>query len=484
MRQFENQVQLVKHEVLKEVSRFAFKGTLEENIDIIPLIVDRGPEPRYRCCLHHERAITKERITLAKGGDTSDDNIVVVLDSACDKCLENRYLITETCRGCLAHRCAQSCPVNAISIINNKASIDYGKCIECGKCKDNCPYDAVADVMRPCRRVCPTGAITINELKKAEIDKEKCINCGACVYQCPFGAVQDKSQIVDVIEDLKAKEKNLYAIVAPAFSSQYNYVDLGQVITGIKLLGFKDVIEVALGADMVVKAESEEFIEASSDNKILTSSCCPGFVNYIDVKYPKLKGNVSTTVSPMIATARLIKSMDPKALVVFIGPCIAKKSEVRKYGRENNVDYVLTFEEMAAMIDSMDIDLAFLSPSPLNNASYYGRKFATTGGLSNAITHHIESNGIDLSFNPIKCDGIKECDKALKLAQVNRLDYNFIEGMACVGGCIKGPATMHHGKTDLKRLEDYSSQSIEKTPSDSIRVIDFSDIDLHVGHRK
>lgn len=479
MRQFENQVQLVKHEVMKEVSRFAFKGTLKDNINKIPFIVDKGPEPRYRCCLHHERATTSERVLMALGGNLDNPNIIEVLDSACDKCLENRYVVTETCRGCLAHRCVQSCPVDAISIINNKANIDYNKCIECGKCKSNCPYSAIADVMRPCRRVCPTKAITINKYKKAEIDNDKCINCGSCVYHCPFGAIQDKSQIVDVIDTLTSSSSNTYAILAPAFSSQYNYVELGKVISSLKILGFKDIVEVALGADFVVEHESEEFIECEKDNKTLASSCCPSFVNFIELKHPKLVDNISTVISPMIASSRLIKSIDKDSKVVFIGPCIAKKAEQRRYDADNGVDYVLTFEELAAMISSQEINLKELELSPLNNASYFGRKFAATGGLSAAIKNHIDQNNIEVTFNPIKADGITECDKALKLLTVNRLDNNFIEGMACTGGCIKGPATMHYGKTDLKRLEEYSRQAIESSPSSSLRIFDFANISAH-----
>lgn len=479
MRQFENEVQLVKYQVLKEVARFAFDGTLEKSISKIHRIVDPGPEPRFRCCIYHERAITKERVHMALGGTSIINNIVEVLDSACDKCLENRYIVTETCRGCLAHRCIKSCPVNAMSMINGRAVIDYNKCVECGKCQSSCPYDAIADVMRPCKRVCPTNAISITEYKKAEIDEEKCIQCGACVYHCPFGAIQDKSEIVDVIKNLTNKDSNLYAILAPAFASQYNYVDLGQVITGIKKLGFKDVIEVALGADIVVQAETKEFVENSKEGILTTSSCCPAFVNFIEYKYPKLEKNISTTVSPMIATARLIKYIDKNAKVVFIGPCIAKKTEAERYDRKTNVDFVLTFEEIAAMIDSQDIDLSSLDSSPLNNASKFGRGFASTGGLTGAIENHIKDQEMKADFNPIKCDGISECDKALKLASVNRLNHNFIEGMSCAGGCIKGPVTMHHGKADLKRLDEYSNQAIEKTSAEASRIFPFDKINLH-----
>jgi iron only hydrogenase large subunit-like protein len=166
--------------------------------------------------------------------------------------------------------------------------------------------------------------------KKAVIDNDKCIQCGACVIQCPFGAIMDKSFIVDVIKILDESKKNkdihVYAIIAPAISSQFTYAKIEQVVSGIKKLGFHDVVEVALGADMVALNEAEEFKETVEEKGYVTSSCCPAFVSYIKKYYPQLADKISNTVSPMIATARLIKDIDDKAKVVFIGPCIAKKS--------------------------------------------------------------------------------------------------------------------------------------------------------------
>src|SRR6056297_3374435 len=314
MRKFENQVQLIKYELLKKVSEYAFKGILEENIMDIPKMVNKGPNPRFRCCIYHERAVSAERIQMALGGDKNNPNLVEVLDSACDQCPTNRFTITETCRGCLSHRCATSCPKNAIYVRNQKAHIDYSKCIECGKCKESCPYNSIIDTMRPCQRSCPTNAISINEMKKATISIEDCIQCGACVYQCPFGAIQDKSEIVDVIKELNysssKKNYNVYAIIAPSFSTQFNYVDLEKVVKGLKILGFKDVIEVSLGADLVTIWETEEFKSHIEEHKYMTTSCCPSFVNYVKKKFFDEKNNISTTVSPMIAISQIIKKMD------------------------------------------------------------------------------------------------------------------------------------------------------------------------------
>jgi [FeFe] hydrogenase (group B1/B3) len=476
MRKYDNQVQKIKSEVLKTVAKFSFEGNLMENIYDIPKIVNPGPDERYRCCVYHERAITEERVKMALGGNKSNPNIVEVLETACDKCPVNRFFITEACRGCLAHKCQISCPFDAITIEKGKAKIDQSKCKECGKCKEACPYDSIADVMRPCRRVCPTGAISIDDRKKAVIDFDKCIECGACVYQCPFGAIQDKSEIVKVIDKIIEGKKNVYAIIAPAFATQFNFAKHEEIVAGIKALGFKDVIEVALGADLVVKHESEEFVHYMEEKDFMTSSCCPAFVKFIDIKYPELKENISTTVSPMIATSRLVKSVDKDAVVVFIGPCIAKKRE--KDIMKEDIEYVLTFEELAAMIDAKDIKLDEIGEMPLNNASYFGRKFAASGGVTAAIKNEISSRKLEIDFNPVICNGINECDKALKMGKVKRLDGNFIEGMACSGGCIKGPVTMHHGRQDLKSLETYCEMTVEETPEKSLRVFDLNKINM------
>jgi [FeFe] hydrogenase (group B1/B3) len=475
---FENQVQFVKYEVLREVARYSFEGNLKEKKDFIPLVLNPGPEPRFRCCVYHEREVTKERIHMAQGGNPDNPLIVEILDAACDQCPVQRFTITENCRGCLAHRCEQACPVGAITYIGGKAIMNHSKCIECGRCAKACPYNAISDVKRPCRKACPTGAIEINEDKKAVINPDKCIECGACVYQCPFGAIQDKSEITEIIESLKG-DRPVYAMVAPAFSTQYNSAQLGQIIAGIKALGFKDVIEVALGADLVSIEETKELASHLQSHSVMTSSCCPAFVHYVNHEYPELKDLVSTTVSPMIATSRLIKKIDPKAITVFIGPCVAKKSEKKQRDLLGDTEYVLTFEELSALIDAKGIALEELEPIPLNNASYFGRIFASTGGLTESVKHAAEHLNLDVEIKSLTCDGIKECDKALKLAKFNRQTANFIEGMACVGGCIKGPVTMHHGPKDKKAVESYGKLAMERDQEDALRVFDLQKISLH-----
>ena len=472
MRKFDTKVQHLKYKVLREVAREAWKGTLLENVLDIPKTIIPGKTPTMRCCVYKERAILAERVKIAMGGDKSNPNVIEVIDIACDECPASGYEVTPSCRGCLAHRCEDVCKRDAITFDNNHvAHIDKTKCIQCGACAKVCPYSAIIDRKRPCQIACKVKAISIKDDNTAEIDDEKCIQCGACVYQCPFGAIMDKSYILDAIELIKNSDGNknykVYAIVAPSVSSQFSYAKLGQVITGLKELGFFTVIEVALGADMVAQAESKELAEKG----FLTSSCCPAFVSYVKSAFPALLSHVSHNLSPMATLAKYIKETDEKAKVVFIGPCTAKKAEAQLDEVKPFVDVVLTFEELQALFDSRDIDITALSEGMLDNASYFGRIFARSGGLSDAVAQGLKEQNIDFDLKAVPCDGIEECKKALLLKSKNVLDGNFIEGMACVGGCIGGAGCLTHGPKDKAEVDNYGREAFEKTIGDAISIL-------------
>jgi iron only hydrogenase large subunit-like protein len=282
----------------------------------------------------------------------------------------------------------------------------------------------------------------------------------------------DKSFILDVVDLIKNSRDNtqykLYAVVAPSISSQFSYAKLGQVISGIKQLGFYHVVEAALGADMVADAEARELVEKG----FLTSSCCPAFVDYIHKHFPTLVEKISHNLSPMATIARYIKQTTPGAKVVFIGPCTAKKMEFQKPEVKPYIDSVLTFEELQALIDSRDIDITSLGEDVLDNASYYGRIFARSGGLAAAVKESLEEQGLkDFDFDPISCDGIRECRKALLRASKDALPNNFVEGMACVGGCIGGAGCLTHGKKDRNEVDRYGMQAHEKTIHEAISVL-------------
>ena len=472
MRKFDTKVQHLKYKVLREVARQAWNGTLLENVTDIPKTIVPGNEPTMRCCVYKERAILSERVKLAMGGDRENPNVIEVINIACDECPVGGYEVTNACRGCLAHRCEDVCRRGAISFDDDHvAHIDKSKCVECGMCAKVCPYTAIVGRKRPCQSACKVKAISMDEHKAALIDNSKCISCGACVYQCPFGAIMDKSYILNVIDLLMKSQQGqnyrLYAIVAPSISSQFTYAKLGQVISGLKQLGFHTVVEAALGADMVAQSESNELAEKG----FLTSSCCPAFVTYIKQTFPQLAPYISHNLSPMAMIAKYIKETTPNAKTIFIGPCTAKKMEVKLDTVSPYVDAVLTFEELQALFDSKDLDITSLPEDVLDNASYYGRIFARSGGLSDAVAEALKEQGIEFPLKACSCDGIEECRMALLKKSKNVLDANFIEGMACTGGCIGGAGCLTHGEKNKAEVDKYGREALEKTIADAVSVL-------------
>lgn len=482
MRKFESNVQHVKYNINKELVKSFLNEELDESTPKkIAEAICPGPKPTTRCCIYKERHILEERAKVVMN-PLEGENVIQILRDACDECPVDRFVVTEACRGCLGHKCHEVCPKDAIIILNQRAYINQNLCIECGRCHAVCPFNAISDVQRPCLRSCGAGAIHIGEEKQAFIDEEKCVSCGACVYQCPFGAIIDKSFALDVLQLLKDSQNNekykVYAVVAPAISSQFTDVKIEQVIAGIEKIGFYHAIEAALGADVVSYHEAHEFADTIEQRNWMTTSCCPAFVSYIKKTYPELMDHVSTTVSPMVAAARIIKNLDPDAKVVFIGPCTAKKMEIKQEDIKDAVEYVLTFEELQSILDAMEIDLSQCEEKALDNASYYGRIFARSGGVTDAVKQVIEVAGIKTEFNPVKCDGLDECVKALKVASLGRLKGNFIEGMACKCGCIGGAASLSHGPKDVTQVDKYGQLSKEKNSIEAIRVFDLDSIKL------
>ena len=474
MRIFDTKVQYLKYKVFREIARQAWNDTLTENVLDIPKLIVPGKVPTMRCCVYKERAILAERVKIAMGGDKSNPNVIEVIDIACDECPAAGYEVTGSCRGCLAHRCEDVCRRGAISFDHNHvAHIDKTKCVECGQCAKVCPYTAIINRKRPCQSACKIKAITINEENAASIDDEKCIACGACVYQCPFGAMMDKSFILNVIELLKEGQKNperkVIAVVAPAIASQFSHAKPGQVVAGLKALGFHAVVEAALGADMVAEAESKELVEKG----FLTSSCCPAFVAYVKSAFPELKEHISHNLSPMATIAKRIKEDDANARIVFIGPCTAKKAEAQTEAVKPYVDAVMTFEELQALFDSREIEITELEAADvLDQASYFGRIFGRSGGLAEAVAQGLKEQGMDQDFalKACVCDGIEACKMALLKKSKNALDANFIEGMACTAGCIGGAGCLTHGEKNRAHIDQYGEAATARTITGAINA--------------
>ena len=354
------------------------------------------------------------------------------------------------------------------------AYIDPAKCKECGRCAAACPYNAISDTMRPCLRSCPVDAITMDENKQASIKYERCIGCGACTMDCPFGAISDTSSIVEVIEQLKGK-KQVYAMFAPAIEGQFGTATVGMLKAALKKLGFDDSFEVALGADAVAQHEAHELKEAIQTGRKMTTSCCPAFFTMIKKHFPKLIPNISSTVSPMTATARYVKYLHPHALTVFIGPCIAKKQEIQHV--KDSADYVLTFEELAAMFKAQNVDPMEMADD-VQDGSVYGKGFAQSGGVSGAVMEVLDEEGFEMPVTCRKCMGAKECKKALIAMNAGKMPENIIEGMACPGGCLDGPAAVDTLQKVVKNRSKLLPKADKRTITENVLEHGFDKIKM------
>lgn len=457
---FDTKVQVLKSKVIKEVATLAFNDELLEKVLEVPEKIIPDNKATMRCCVYKERAVLSKRIKLAIGGQPNK-KVIQVIKIACEDCPTGGYEVTSSCRSCLAHRCAEACRRNAISFgQNQKAIIDKSKCIECGACAAVCPYHAIIDFKRPCESSCRLGAIGTGIDNEAEIDYDKCVSCGACSYACPFGAITDRSYVLDAVEILKKGNNPIYALLAPAIAGQFGNLTIEQLTPSLKKLGFSDVLDVASGADAVAELETKELEEKG----FLLSSCCPSFVSYVEKFFPELKQNISKTPSPAMYLASLIKKKNSDAQIIFIGPCTSKKNEYRRSEYKNIIDCVLTFEELYALFESRGIEIdARDSLSELSNySSAYGRGFAVSGGLTAAIAEVIKENAAKLQFNPIICSGLDECRAALLRAKKGVLKENFIEGMACKGGCAYGAGCLTHSDKNTVNVKKYAESSLTK----------------------
>jgi hypothetical protein len=471
----------IKHEVLYEVAKLAYAGRLEDERDDLPYKMVPGPQPAFRCCIYREREVIRQRIRLAEGkapGVEDDGNIVQVINSACEGCPISRFVVTDNCQKCMGKACQSACRFGAISMGRDKSYIDPSKCKECGQCAKACPYNAIADLVRPCMKSCPVDAISVadNGTGIAVIDKDKCIQCGSCIHKCPFGAIGSKTFIVDIIKKMRSDLK-VFAMMAPATIGQFGAdITMASWRTALKKIGFYDVVDVGLGADMTAMSEAKEWLEAKENGKKKTTSCCPAFKKYIEKHFPELKDLISETVSPMCAVSRYIKKKYPGAVTVFIGPCIAKKSESLS-GEKDTADYALTYGEIRAMLRAKGVKLEPEEDTD-DQSSIYGKKFANAGGVTAAVLESMKELGCTEDVSVCKCSGIAECKKALTLLKVGRLPEDFIEGMACEGGCVGGPSRHRAPNVAMRDRNEALSKSTDISIMDNLDKQEAAAVDM------
>lgn len=478
---FEHEARQFKFDVMREVSKRAFEGRLnEDTMDEIANLLIPTNKAEFRCCIYKEKEVIRQRTRMAMGKapvPIEHDNpkqIVRVIEAACDGCSIHKIQVTDNCRKCMAKSCVASCKFDAMKMGPDHAFIDYDKCKECGACANACPFNAIVVTQRPCKKSCPVDAISYDENDLAKIDENKCINCGACQAKCPFGAIEDMSWMVPVIEEIKQKTP-MYAIFAPAIQGQFEEATLPQIKQCIRELGFEEAYEAAIGADAVAWYEKEDAKKHVGEGVKITTSCCPAFVNMAKLHFPTVyEKNVSKMVSPMVAVGRYLKHHHPNHKLVFIGPCVAKKQEVQ----ESCIDYCLTFEEFAAMLVSRNIAPEAVVAKEGDIASAYGRNFAIGGGVSKAVCKALSENN-DQPITAEYADGSEACKKALLLMKVGRFNADILEGMACTGGCVAGPATIENPPKTKMRMNKENETIKDNTIKSTFEKFDFSNIDLH-----
>lgn len=453
---FVNNTLIIRRELMSNLVKMYKNGTLLDEIDRLPVKMrPKNINPRGRCCVHKERAVLKYKIMPILGYSIADEedeltplsayassalnrrkankNILTVVDEACTACVKTNYVVTNLCKGCVGRACYMNCRKDAISFTpNGQAHIDHNKCVNCGICKEACPYHSIVYIPIPCEEVCPVKAIQKDDNGLEHIDESKCIYCGKCINACPFGSIFEVSQVFDIFSAFSRGEE-VVAIMAPSIQSQYAE-SIDGIAETVRKIGFADAIEVAHGAMETTRQEGLELQEKlEHGQQFMTTSCCPSYIELVNKHLPEMKPFVSHTKSPMHYTAEVVKQRYPEAKIAFIGPCVGKRKEVAD---SELVDYVLTFEELDTILEGLEIEM---QPAVVETetAPMAGRGFARAGGVISAIAEYYPQLGV----TPVQVSNINKKNIGLLRSYAKgKAPGNFIEVMACEGGCISGPS--------------------------------------------
>lgn len=392
---------------------------------------------------------------------------------------------------------------------------DFNKCILCRRCVATCKniqgigaIDCVNRGFESC--ISTVGDHSLNDVN--------CTFCGQCIQSCPTGALHEKESLNEVW--LKLKDPDTYVVVQTAPSIRVALgeefgMDIGtnvegKMVTALKRLGFNKVFDTNTGADFTIMEEANEFVERfkENDNLPMFTSCCPGWVRYIEENYPELLPHLSSCKSPHQMFGALIKSyyakkenIDPsKIYVVSVMPCIAKKFERERPEMKNNglydVDNVITTRELSRMIKQANINFEKLEDSkfddPMGEATGAGAIFGTTGGVMEAALRTaqdiltgesldrikfeavrggkgIKKASVTIAGKEIKvvaASGLRNAKKILEEIKQGKSDYQFVEIMACPGGCIMG------GGQPIKSSKVRAEVDVRKLRADSLYSID------------
>lgn len=470
---------LLRRVILTEIVKAFLSDNCAENVGKIPdELVLRKNDYLHRCDGQDEKVAIRDMVMAGLGfavdrqpdsATLTDyankalmrteiaDEVLTLLGSACHKC-NSQIQVTDLCQGCIARPCQYTCKFGAMKMANGRAQIDQSKCKKCRMCIAVCPYHAIAKTVVPCEEACPVGAITKDSMTHiAKIDHDKCIACGKCAAACPFGAIHEVSQLIDLLRQLKAKHE-VIALMAPAIVGQFSG-NIFKLHAALIKLGFTEVFEVALGADITTRKEAAEFTERmQKEEAFMTTSCCAGYNNLVEKHLPEMAKFKSKTETPLFYTAELVRKLYPTAKIVFLSPCVAKRKEIL---RDKYVDYLLTFEELLALLSGYEINVETCEELPFKDlASKQGRNFGVAGGVAAAV------QSLNKKVKPHVVNGLsKESVRNLKkMALEAKCPFgNLVEVMCCEGGCINGNAVARTPRDALKPLKQLLDISKELT---------------------
>lgn len=492
----------IRRKVLIEVAKMVEEQREADYVETIPYNIIRKNTPTYRDSIFHERAVVRERVRLALGLDVKEfgahapiiddvkpalvtrkvirEPLVNIIKIGCERCPEKSYIVSDCCMGCIAHPCVPVCPTSAVSMVEGKSHIDQSKCIKCGRCKQVCPYNAILYRERPCAAACGVNAIGSDGEGFADIDYKKCVSCGLCIVSCPFGAIGEKSEIAQVLLSIKSGQR-VFAEIAPSFVGQFGPKATPEgIMKALTLAGFAGVSEVAYGADIAILDESRKLTDlvrkkrTDATPSFIGTSCCPSWVMAARRNYPNLAMNISDSFTPMVETARRIKKTDPEAKVVLVGPCVSKKTECFDPCVSEFVDFVITFEELAALFIAKNIDPVAVSSdkneegvSAASAASAAGRSYPIAGNVAAVILEQYRRDTKSEEEIPhASADTLKDCLSLLKKIDKKQIDPAplLLEGMACPNGCIGGPGTLAPFNRAIAEVRAFAKSAKKQSP--------------------
>ena len=388
---------------------------------------------------------------------------------------------------------------------------DASKCIMCKRCVATCKNLQQISAIDVAGRGFKSHISTTNE---ASLNDVNCTFCGQCIQACPVGALKEKDETKNVFRKLRDKDAFVVVQTAPAvrvalgeeFGMPIGTNVEGKMVTALKMLGFDKVFDTNTGADLTIMEEANEFIERFKENKSIPmiTSCSPGWIRFIELNYPELLGHLSSCKSPHQMFGAILKSyyakkqgIDPKKMyVVSVMPCVAKKFEKTREQMPDDVDAVITTRELARMIKQANIEFTGLEDSkfddPMGEATGAAAIFGTTGGVMEAALRTayetvtgkelakvnfedirgkkgIKKASVDLDGTELKvvvAHGLSNAKKVLEEIKNGEADYQFVEIMACPGGCIMG------GGQPIKSSKVRSEVDVRKLRADALYSID------------